>query len=115
MWNELVTTDPSVTSFYERVFGLTTETMDMGTGKYTMFLADGQQVGGTTPPQMPGTPNHWHVYFAVADTDAAIAKAADLGGSVLVQPFDTPVGRMATVRDPQGAVFSLIQPAAQGA
>jgi predicted enzyme related to lactoylglutathione lyase len=115
MWNELVTTDPSVTSFYERVFGLTTETMDMGTGKYTMFLADGQQVGGTTPPQMPGTPNHWHVYFAVADTDAATAKAADLGGSVLVQPFDTPVGRMATVRDPQGAVFSLIQPAAQGA
>jgi uncharacterized protein len=115
MWNELVTTDPSVTSFYERVFGLTTETMDMGTGKYTMLLADGQQVGGTTAPQMPGAPNHWHVYFAVADADAAVAQAADLGGSILAQPFDTPAGRMATVRDPQGAVFSLIQRAGAAA
>ena len=51
---------------------------------------------------MPGVPNHWHVYFAVADADAAAAKVTELGGSVLVEPFDTPVGRMAVVARPAG-------------
>ena len=89
--------------------------MDLGAGEYTLFEADGQMVGGTTPPQMPGTPNHWHVYFGVADADATVAKATELGGSVLVPPFDTPVGRMAVIADPQGAVFSIIQQAPQPA
>jgi predicted enzyme related to lactoylglutathione lyase len=113
LWNELVTADPSVTTFYEQVLGLTTSVMDMGTGAYTLFETGGAQVGGTVAPQMTGVPNHWHVYFQVAGTDAAVAKVAELGGSTLVEPFDSPVGRIATVRDPQGAVFSIIEPPAQ--
>lgn len=113
-WNELITTDPSVTAFYEQVVGLTTAAMDdTGIGGYTLFQAGGQPVGGTTAPQMPGVPNHWHVYFAVADADASAAKVTGLGGSVLTEPFDTPAGRMAVVRDPQGATFSIIQPAGE--
>ena len=113
IWNELITTDPGVVAFYTDVLGLTTSTMDMGAGEYTLFEVDGQMVGGTTAPQMPGVPNHWHVYFAVGDADATVAKVAELGGAVVVEPFDTPVGRMAVVSDPQGAVFSLMQPAPQ--
>jgi uncharacterized protein len=112
-WNELVTSDPSATKFYEQVLGMTTSTMDMGQGEYTLFNVGGQMVGGSTPPQMEGVPNHWYVYFAVADADATAAKAKELGGAVLAEPFDTPVGRMAAVRDPQGAVFSIIKPAPQ--
>jgi predicted enzyme related to lactoylglutathione lyase len=116
MWNELITADPAAaTAFYEQVLGLTTSVMDMGAGEYTLFEVNGQMVGGTTPPQMPGTPNHWHVYFAVADADASVAKITELGGSILVEPFDTPVGRMAVARDPQGATFSVMQPADQAA
>jgi len=74
-----------------------------------MFQVAGKEVGGTTPPMMEGVPNHWHVYFAVADTDASAAKVTELGGSVMVPPFDTPIGKMAVVTDPQGAVFSLFQ------
>ena len=96
-------------SFYEQVLGVTTTTVDMGGNKYTMFQVGGKEVGGTTPPQMAGTPNHWHVYFSVADADATVAKIKQLGGSVLVEPFDTPIGKMAVVADPQGAVFSLFQ------
>jgi uncharacterized protein len=114
-WNELVTTDPGVVKFYADVLGLTTSTMDMGTGPYTLFEVGGQMVGGTTAPQMPGVPNHWHVYFAVADADAAAAAAAEMGGTVMVEPFDSPVGRMAVLGDPQGAVFSIIKPAPQPA
>jgi len=110
-WNELITSDPAAAKFYEQVLGMTTAAMDMEQGVYTLFEADGKQVGGTTEPQMPGVPNHWHVYFAVADADATVAKVRETGGSVLVEPFDTPVGRMAVLQDPQGATFSIIKSA----
>jgi|SRR5271170_316952 len=114
-WNELITTDPAAAKFYEQVLGVTTSVMDMGTGEYTLFEVGGQMVGGSTPPPMEGVPNHWHVYFAVADADATAAKATELGGSVMVPPFDSPVGRMAVLTDPQGAVFSIIKLAPQPA
>jgi len=60
-------------------------------------------------PQMAGVPNHWHVYFAVADADATAAKIKQAGGSIVAEPFDTPIGKMAVAADPQGAVFSLFQ------
>ncbi len=113
IWNELVTGDPGVVTFYQHVVGLTTSTMDMGDGQYTVFEVGGQQVGGSMTPQMPGVPNHWHVYFAVANADAVAAKAAEMGGAVVAEPFDMPVGRMAVIADPQGAVFSILQPAGQ--
>jgi predicted enzyme related to lactoylglutathione lyase len=112
-WNELITTDPSSAKFYEQVAGMTTSTMDMGQGEYTLFNVGDQMVGGTTPPQMTGIPNHWHVYFAVDDADASAAKVTELGGSVMVPPFDSPVGKIAVVQDPQGAVFSIMTPAGQ--
>ena len=112
-WNELITTEPSSAKFYEQVAGMTTSTMDMGQGEYTLFHAGDQMVGGTIPPQMPGTPNHWHVYFAVDDADATAAKITELGGTILVPPFDTPVGRIGVAQDPQGAVFSFMKSAPQ--
>jgi uncharacterized protein len=108
-WNELITDNPAAVSFYEQVLGVTTTTMDMGEGKYTMFQVGGKEVGGSMPPPMAGVPNHWQVYFAVADADATAAKIKQLGGSIVAEPFDTPIGRMAVAADPQGAVFSLFQ------
>jgi predicted enzyme related to lactoylglutathione lyase len=111
-WNELITDDPSVLKFYSDVLGLSTESMDMGEGQpYTVFKAGEAMVGGLTPPQMPGVPSHWHVYFGTDDADATAAKATELGGSVIVPPFDTPVGRIAVLSDPQGAIFSVIKTA----
>jgi len=116
MWNELITDNPAAAAFYEQVLGMTTAKMDdPAFGDYTLFLVNGEMVGGTIAPQMPGVPNHWHVYFAVTGADATVAKAAELGGSVLAEPFDTPVGRMAVISDPQRATFSIIQPAEQSA
>ena len=109
VWNELITDNPAALPFYEQVLGLTTTTTEMGEDKYTMFQVGGKEVGGTMPPQMAGMPNHWHVYFAVADADAAAAKIRELGGSVMAGPFDTPIGKMAVVTDPQGAAFSIFQ------
>ena len=61
-------------------------------------------------------PNHWHVYFAVADADASVAKASRCWAArSMAEPFDTPVGRIAVVGDPQGAVFSIIKSVPQPA
>jgi predicted enzyme related to lactoylglutathione lyase len=48
-------------------------------------------------------------YFEVADADAALARVVDLGGHVLRPARDSAHGRVATVSDPEGARFSLIQ------
>jgi len=58
------------------------------------------------------TPPHWSVTFAVADADATAAKATELGGKVIVPPFDAPWStptytiRITVIGDPQGATFS---------
>jgi predicted enzyme related to lactoylglutathione lyase len=51
------------------------------------------------------TPAHWSVTFAVDDADATAARAVELGGQVLVAPFDAPWVRMTVITDPQGATF----------
>jgi predicted enzyme related to lactoylglutathione lyase len=40
--------------------------------------------------------------------DAIADSLAKAGGTVLLKPFNVAPGRMAVVRDPQGAVFSVI-------
>ena len=41
------------------------------------------------------------------DADAIAKRAAELGGSVVVAPFDTQISRDAVLADPQGALFSV--------
>ena len=57
----------------------------------------------------PDTPAHWNVTFGVDDADATAAKATELGGKVLVPPFDAPWVRMTVLTDPQGATFIASQ------
>jgi uncharacterized protein len=52
---------------------------------------------------------HWGVTFGVDDTDATVKLAAELGGTVLVEPVDAPWVRYAVIADPQGAVFTASQ------
>jgi predicted enzyme related to lactoylglutathione lyase len=63
-------------------------------------------VAAATPIADDQTPAHWAVTFGVADADAVAAKATELGGTVLVPPFDAPWVRMTVIRDPQGATFT---------
>ena len=43
------------------------------------------------------------------DVDGTAAKAAKLGGKIIVPPTDIPtVGRFTVIQDPQGAVISAI-------
>jgi len=113
MWNELISDDMAAAApFYAETFGVEITTQDMGGPEpYTLFNIDGAPVGGGMAPPVQGAPNHWATYFGVADCDAAAAKAAELGGTIVAEPFEIPgVGKMAGVTDPQGAFFMMMQP-----
>jgi predicted enzyme related to lactoylglutathione lyase len=61
------------------------------------------------PADQPDVPAHWSVTFAVDDADATAEKARELGGKVLVAPFDAPWVRSTVISDPQGASFVASQ------
>ncbi len=115
-WNEHMSRDiDGSQAFYRAVFGYDYQDMSGEGFRYAMLMVDGHEVGGIgeypegTPARAPAA---WGAYFAVADTDAAMAKAVELGGSVVRPASDSPYGRMGTVADNHGAVFSVIAPSA---
>jgi predicted enzyme related to lactoylglutathione lyase len=61
------------------------------------------------PEDQDDVPAHWSVVFATDDADATAAKAAELGGRVIVGPFDAPWVRSAVLADPAGATFVVSQ------
>jgi predicted enzyme related to lactoylglutathione lyase len=63
---------------------------------------------GWWAPREGNEPAHWHVTFAVEDRDETAALAVEHGGGVLAFE-DTDWTRTATIRDPQGAVFTVSQ------
>lgn len=113
-WNELLTTDADgAVSFYTSLFGWTTAAMPMGDFTYHILKKDGEDVGGLMPMPDGGDSPSWGAYVTVEDVDATVKKAEELGGRVVFPPKDIPVGRIATIRDPQGAEISVISYATQ--
>jgi len=111
-WFELFTRDHAASvAFYEKVFGWNTfATGDTDDFRYTTLEKDEKAAAGVMDASgfLPdGAPDHWSVYFSVADTDAAIATATELGATVIQGPDETPFGQLATLTDPTGAVFKL--------
>jgi predicted enzyme related to lactoylglutathione lyase len=58
------------------------------------------------PGAQPEAGARWDVTFAVDDADAIASRAVELGGHVIVAPFDAPWVRMTVITDPQGARFT---------
>ena len=111
-WPELATSDAGgAKAFYKGVFGWDANDSPAGPDMvYTMLQKAGKSAGALYQmgPQQTGMPPHWNIYVAVASADAAAKKAKDLGGKLLMEPFDVmDVGRMAVIQDKQGAIFSV--------
>ena len=117
MWEDLRSPDPGAArAFYTAVFGYETRPLRDDVPDYTTFHLPGDDapLGGIGGMEMMGSaaaeiPPHWVVYFAVADADAAVAAAREGGGVVVVDPSDSPYGRMAGLLDPGGALFWIMQ------
>jgi hypothetical protein len=116
-WFELHTRDhAAAVAFYRSVFGWDTDTVgDSDEFRYTTMRdpsGEGELAGvmDATAFLPDGVPAHWSIYWGVDDVDAIVAKVKALGGSVVMDAYDTPHGRLATVTDPAGAEFELRTP-----
>ena len=117
VWFELFTRDYDASvEFYRQVFRWDTHVAsDTPEFRYTTLGGGESQLAGIMDASgfLPeGVPAHWSIYFGVEDADAALAKIAELGGSIVRPAKDTPYGRLAEAADPTGAHFKLIQPPA---
>ena len=113
-WFELHTTDDAAAhTFYGNLLGWGERQIPMGNDMvYRIEQLQGKDVAAITkmmPDMMKlGIPSNWMPYVATDDVDASAAKAKSLGGSITAEPFDVmDAGRMAVIRDPQGAMISL--------
>jgi uncharacterized protein len=111
-WRELHAGDGAgAWEFYSQLFGWTkADAVDMGKlGVYQTFAAGGAPIGGmmTRMPETPGT--FWQFYFCVDAVDAAVARATAAGAKLVMGPHQVPGGSwIATLVDPQGAIFAVV-------
>ena len=115
-WADLATTDAAgAKQFYTELMGWTAHDIPIGPDSfYTMLQLEGHDVAALSQmseeQQSQGMPAMWNSYVTVENADESAEKAAALGGTVMMAPFDVfDSGRMAVVQDPAGAVFSIWQ------
>lgn len=107
-WNELSSPDLAASStFYSGLFAWTIEPAEGSPIPYLSIKNGEAYNGGIRELSPPGMPPNWIAYFAVEDTDAALAKAGQLGGTTMFGPQDIQIAKIAVVKDPQGAMFAL--------
>jgi predicted enzyme related to lactoylglutathione lyase len=129
-WAELLTPEPrAAVAFFQQLFGheVTEYPQDDG-GTYTTLMVHSAEVAGIAPlpedddgdgdggadPEDQAAQAGWQVYFGVSSVADAVAAAVAAGAVVLIEPEgdgndDEEAGSVATLMDPQGGVFSLLE------
>jgi predicted enzyme related to lactoylglutathione lyase len=115
VWYELLTTDiQAAEAFYTKVIGWTAKPFDAAPDPYHMWTRSGDvPIGGVMKiPAGMNFPPHWLMYVGVRNLDEAVQRIQGLGGSTLSPVIQVPdVGRMQVMKDPQGAIFAIHEPA----
>ena len=111
-WAEVTTRDAAqADAFFPAVFPYEVERMADDAIDFHIWKIGGEPCLGRfkmTDEFPPEVPPYINVYFVVRDCDEAVATVQRLGGQVHLGPMDSPFGRFASVVDPQGAAFSVI-------
>ena len=132
-WAELLTPEPrAAVGFFQQLFGheVTEYPQDDG-GTYITLIAGESEVAGVAPEPLIGDDDEgeegageaagpdsaeararqgWQVYFGVSSVKEAVLAAVAAGAEVLVEPeFAEDGGTIATLKDPQGGVFSVLE------
>lgn len=116
IWYELMTSDVAAAErFYGDILEWTFDSAPQPGVDYRIIWSGPDCIAGmmTISPEMAerGLEPGWRGYVAVNDMDATLERAQALGGTICAGPMDIPmVGRVATVRDPGGATFCMMQP-----
>ena len=107
--NELATTNmEAARSFYQSLFGWTTEEWDTSPDGPPMVLAKNRETVNASFTTVQGdAPPHWRACFTVESTETATRRVRELGGKVLLEPIEIPDGSLAMALDADGVLFSL--------
>ncbi|WGD37377.1 VOC family protein [Lysinibacter sp. HNR] len=112
-WFELRTEDyHAAVSFYREAFGWDTSVIsDTDSSRYCTLGAQENAKAGILEDGglSEDDPSQWIVYFGVASVEASVDLAIDLGGTLIHKENYRPFGRVATLRDPFGAPFKIVQ------
>jgi hypothetical protein len=119
VWHDLLTDDVEASrKFYGTLFGWEFESVgnDAGLGNhsaYTLIRHDGRLIGGMIDTVLLNGRDdisQWVAVMSVADIDAATAQFEAQGGEIITPPTDLQRrGRLAIVRDAEGALLALLQ------
>jgi predicted enzyme related to lactoylglutathione lyase len=112
-WLDLAATDAvSATRFYHRLFGWTAREQWANGGHFTRLQSSGQEVGSLYQLRRDllgrGAQSHWTPYVRVLDVGETARRASEMGGAVIVRPFDVSgIARIAIIVDAVGAQVGL--------
>jgi predicted enzyme related to lactoylglutathione lyase len=114
VWHQLMTRDVAgAKKFYSKLVGWKTLPWPLDPS-YTVCHSDAGPVAGImeiTADLPAEVPSHWLQYIGTRDVDGIAEAAVRAGGSIVKAPSDLAgAGRYAVLKDPQGAVFAIIDP-----
>ena len=117
-WSELMTTDfDSSFSFYKALFNWKLkEVPGRGDSRYALIINENSSEPFAGILSMPkaqeerGIPSHWQTYVTVDNVEETIVKAQKLGAQIILPAMKIArVGMVAAIKDPQGAVVSIVK------
>lgn len=108
-WMEYLARDrTAAVAFYTSTLGYEQDVADRSGAYEYVVLRRGRPRGGILQAPRPEMRPAWLPSILVADPAALAARAATLGGSVLLEPHaDVRNGSVAVVADPSGAIVAL--------
>lgn len=111
VWTDLSTFDLEVAkAFYSNVFGW--EYFGDGEGYFTAMISN-QEVSGLyeTPEKFRqmNMPSFWMSYIQVENLEQTVQKAKESGGIIELVDTEQQIGKIALIRDPSGAGFTIYE------
>lgn len=116
-WLDLAASDAALAKvFYRQLFGWTATEHHANGGVFTRLCLLDRDIGSLYQMEAKlaaKLASHWTPYVRVEDAGLAARRAIELGGHVLVRPFDVAgVARIALILDSVGAQVGVWQPIA---
>lgn len=99
-------------AFYEKVFGKPTDMTDTENGFWGWQVGSGF-VGILTHSEMGGSakdPGRVMLNFETAQVKEEFERIKAIGGTVIREPYEMGSGLIATLADPDGNLFQLMNP-----
>ena len=119
IWRDLLTNDPAASQkFYGELFGWEFESVGTASNlksdsSYTLIRHNGKLIGGmidTLALNGRRDISQWIVLMSVEDIDASVEAVTASGGKIMTPPTDLQSrGRIAVIRDVEGALLGLLE------